>query len=85
MLEIMFIFMNIIAGLEYLHSLNVINSDLNPKNIFIVNNQRNIVRIGDIGFATTENIKSKMDFNNKYSQESEIFAIGKILEDILEF
>ncbi len=85
MLEIMFIFMNMIAGIEYLHSLNVINSDLNPKNIFIANNQRNIVRIGDIGFATTENIKSKMDFNNKYSQESEIFAIGKILEDILKF
>ncbi len=49
--EILFIYLNILCGIEYLHGLQVIHTDLNPSNIFIVEGQRYRIRIGDLGFS----------------------------------
>ena len=49
--EILLIYLNIIYGIEYLHSLQIIHTDLNPANIFIVEGQRFRIRIGDLGYS----------------------------------
>ena len=42
-------FRQLIRGLDYIHNQHVIHRDLNPKNIFVTNND--IVKIGDFGLS----------------------------------
>ncbi len=49
--EMFLIYLNILYGIEYLHGLQIILADLDPSEIFIVENQRYRIRIGDLGFS----------------------------------
>lgn len=56
-------FLNIVAGIEILNFFEIIHSDLNFRNIFVIANKRFQVKIGDLGFA----IKIIDDKKSKYS------------------
>ena len=58
--EIMSYFVQCIRGLEYLHNSKIIHRDIKPNNIFVLDN---VVKIGDLGLATTS-IRSPLDINN---------------------
>jgi serine/threonine protein kinase len=49
--ERFFMFFNIVAGIEILNFFQIIHSDLNLHNIFIIPNKRFHVKIGDLGCA----------------------------------
>ncbi|XP_071785231.1 eukaryotic translation initiation factor 2-alpha kinase 1-like [Asterias amurensis] len=63
--ENMDIFQQILRGIEYIHSQNVIHRDLKPKNIFLEKTGRDLkVLIGDFGLAKEGFLPEGMDQNN---------------------
>jgi hypothetical protein len=44
-------FLNIVVGIELLNSFEIIHSDLNLSNIFIIPSNRFQIKIGDLGCA----------------------------------
>ncbi|NWI76539.1 E2AK2 kinase, partial [Dryoscopus gambensis] len=86
-------FSQIVKGVEYIHSENLIHRDLKPQNIFISHDDK--IKIGDFGLVTsvafetlTENrgTKSYMapeQFGAKYGKEVDIYALGLIWFEIL--
>ncbi|XP_053793411.1 interferon-induced, double-stranded RNA-activated protein kinase isoform X1 [Vidua chalybeata] len=85
-------FLQIVKGVEYIHSEKLIHRDLKPQNIFL---SRNKIKIGDFGLVTsvafetlTENrgTKSYMapeQSGVKYGKEVDIYALGLIWFEIL--
>ncbi|NWV82062.1 E2AK2 kinase, partial [Dasyornis broadbenti] len=85
-------FSQIVKGVEYIHSENLIHRDLKPQNIFISHDK---IKIGDFGLVTsmafetlTENrgTKSYMapeQSGAKYGKEVDIYALGLIWFEIL--
>jgi len=71
MKESMNIIHQLIKGIHYLHSKNIVHRDLNPNNIFIHNNNNKLtIKIGDFGLAKDlddSNINNKM--SNSYGLE----------------
>jgi hypothetical protein len=61
--ERFFMFLNIVAGIEILNFFQIIHSDLNFRNVFIITNQRFHVKIGDLGYA----IQNTDDKKSRYS------------------
>ncbi|XP_059697335.1 interferon-induced, double-stranded RNA-activated protein kinase [Haemorhous mexicanus] len=86
-------FLQIVKGVEYIHSEELIHRDLKPQNIFISHNNK--IKIGDFGLVTsvafetlTENrgTKSYMapeQTGAKYGKEVDIYALGLIWFEIL--
>ncbi|NXI08730.1 E2AK2 kinase, partial [Irena cyanogastra] len=86
-------FLQIVKGVEYIHSAKLIHRDLKPQNIFISHDDK--IKIGDFGLVTsvafetlTENrgTKSYMapeQFGAKYGKEVDIYALGLIWFEIL--
>ncbi|NWV15439.1 E2AK2 kinase, partial [Ptilonorhynchus violaceus] len=86
-------FLQIVKGVEYIHSEKLIHRDLKPQNIFISHDDK--IKIGDFGLVTsvayetlTENrgTKSYMapeQFGDKYGKEVDIYAMGLIWFEIL--
>ncbi|NWW00300.1 E2AK2 kinase, partial [Machaerirhynchus nigripectus] len=86
-------FLQIVKGVEYIHSENLIHRDLKPQNIFISHDGK--IKIGDFGLVTsvafetlTENrgTKSYMapeQSGAKYGKEVDIYALGLIWFEIL--
>ncbi|XP_010085226.1 PREDICTED: interferon-induced, double-stranded RNA-activated protein kinase [Pterocles gutturalis] len=86
-------FLQILKGMEYIHSKELIHRDLKPQNIFISREDK--VKIGDFGLVTsaayetlTENrgTKSYMapeQVRNDYGKEVDIYALGLIWFEIL--
>ncbi|XP_014732081.1 PREDICTED: interferon-induced, double-stranded RNA-activated protein kinase isoform X2 [Sturnus vulgaris] len=87
------IFLQIVKGVQYIHSKDLIHRDLKPQNIFI--SRDDIIKIGDFGLVTsvtfetlTENrgTKSYMapeQFGDRYGKEVDIYALGLIWFEIL--
>ncbi|XP_002191239.5 interferon-induced, double-stranded RNA-activated protein kinase isoform X1 [Taeniopygia guttata] len=85
-------FLQIVKGVEYIHSEKLIHRDLKPQNIFISHNK---IKIGDFGLVTsvafetlTENrgTKSYMapeQSGVRYGKEVDIYALGLIWFEIL--
>ncbi|NWI93708.1 E2AK2 kinase, partial [Pitta sordida] len=85
-------FLQILKGVEYIHSKNLIHRDLKPPNIFISHDDK--IKIGDFGLVTsvaydtqTENrgTRSYMapeQFGDKYGNEVDIYALGLIWFEI---
>ncbi|NWS85419.1 E2AK2 kinase, partial [Toxostoma redivivum] len=86
-------FLQIVKGVAYIHSKDLIHRDLKPQNIFISRDDK--IKIGDFGLVTsvtfetlTENrgTKSYMapeQFGDKYGKEVDIYALGLIWFEIL--
>ncbi|NWU17964.1 E2AK2 kinase, partial [Cephalopterus ornatus] len=85
-------FLQIMKGVEYIHSQKLIHRDLKPPNIFISHDK---IKIGDFGLVTsvayetlTENIGTKSymapeQFGDRYGKEVDIYALGLIWFEIL--
>ncbi|XP_071662281.1 interferon-induced, double-stranded RNA-activated protein kinase isoform X1 [Patagioenas fasciata] len=86
-------FLQILKGVNYIHSEGLIHRDLKPQNIFISHEDK--IKIGDFGLVTsqasetlTENrgTKSYMapeQFGDTYGKEVDIYALGLIGFEIL--
>ncbi|XP_049687382.1 interferon-induced, double-stranded RNA-activated protein kinase isoform X4 [Accipiter gentilis] len=86
-------FLQILKGVKYIHSKELIHRDLKPQNIFISHEDK--IKIGDFGLVTsvaygtlTENrgTKSYMapeQFGDRYGKEVDIYALGLIWFEIL--
>ncbi|KFV40792.1 Interferon-induced, double-stranded RNA-activated protein kinase, partial [Gavia stellata] len=86
-------FLQILKGVEYIHSKGLIHRDLKPQNIFISHEDK--IKIGDFGLVTsvaygtlTENrgTKSYMapeQCGDSYGMEVDIYALGLIWFEIL--
>ncbi|NWW79060.1 E2AK2 kinase, partial [Climacteris rufus] len=86
-------FLQIVKGVEYIHSEDLIHRDLKPQNIFISHDDK--IKIGDFGLVTsveyetlTENrgTKSYMapeQFGDKYGKPVDVYAMGLIWFEIL--
>jgi hypothetical protein len=49
--ERFFMFLNMVTAVELLNHFQIIHTDLNFRNIFIIENHRFAVKIGDLGFS----------------------------------
>mmetsp|Transcript_30911 Transcript_30911/g.30542 ORF Transcript_30911/g.30542 Transcript_30911/m.30542 type:complete len:736 (-) Transcript_30911:27-2234(-) len=67
-------FREILQGLVYLHSKDMIHRDLKPSNIFLDGNGE--VKLGDFGLATTTNLKQEKKDQNKNKSGTENFSAG---------
>uniref|UniRef100_A0A8D0KSE7 Eukaryotic translation initiation factor 2 alpha kinase 2 n=1 Tax=Strix occidentalis caurina TaxID=311401 RepID=A0A8D0KSE7_STROC len=86
-------FLQILKGVKYIHSRELIHRDLKPQNIFISREDK--IKIGDFGLVTsvaygtlTENrgTKSYMapeQFGDTYGNEVDIYALGLVWFEIL--
>ncbi|NXL40978.1 E2AK2 kinase, partial [Podilymbus podiceps] len=86
-------FLQILEGVKYIHSKELIHRDLKPQNIFISHEDK--IKIGDFGLVTsvayetlTENRGTKCymapeQFGDKYGKEVDIYALGLIWFEIL--
>ncbi|NWQ70550.1 E2AK2 kinase, partial [Neopipo cinnamomea] len=86
-------FLQIMKGVEYIHSEKLIHRDLKPPNIFISHDDK--IKIGDFGLVTsvayetlTENTGTKSymapeQFGDRYGKEVDIYALGLIWFEIL--
>ncbi|RMC12619.1 hypothetical protein DUI87_10143 [Hirundo rustica rustica] len=86
-------FLQIVKGVEYIHSKGLIHRDLKPQNIFISHDDK--VKIGDFGLVTsvafetltedrgTKSYMAPEQFGVKYGKEVDIYALGLIWFEIL--
>ncbi|NWS32194.1 E2AK2 kinase, partial [Polioptila caerulea] len=86
-------FLQIVKGVQYIHSEELIHRDLKPQNIFISHDNK--IKIGDFGLVTsmafetltedrgTKSYMAPEQSGTKYGKEVDIYALGLIWFEIL--
>ncbi|NWT83905.1 E2AK2 kinase, partial [Lanius ludovicianus] len=86
-------FLQIVKGVEYIHSEKLIHRDLKPQNIFISHDDK--IKIGDFGLVTsvafetltedrgTKSYMAPEQSGPKYGKEVDIYALGLIWFEII--
>ncbi|XP_033368513.1 interferon-induced, double-stranded RNA-activated protein kinase isoform X1 [Parus major] len=86
-------FLQIVKGVEYIHSEELIHRDLKPQNIFISHKEK--IKIGDFGLVTsvafetltedrgTKSYMAPEQSGARYGKEVDIYALGLIWFEIL--
>ncbi|XP_032909729.1 interferon-induced, double-stranded RNA-activated protein kinase isoform X2 [Catharus ustulatus] len=86
-------FLQIVKGVEYIHSKDLIHRDLKPQNIFISRDDK--IKIGDFGLVTsvafetltedrgTKSYMAPEQSGDRYGKEVDIYALGLIWFEIL--
>ncbi|EOA93393.1 Interferon-induced, double-stranded RNA-activated protein kinase, partial [Anas platyrhynchos] len=86
-------FLQILEGVNYIHSKGLIHRDLKPQNIFISSDDQ--IKIGDFGLVTsvtyetltgnrgTKSYMAPEQVFDKYGKEVDIYALGLIWFEIL--
>jgi serine/threonine protein kinase len=87
----------LMEGLQYLRSCNIMHRDLKPQNLLLTDNKR-VLKISDFGFAKTLNTDESMNetmcgtpyymapeimHNIKYSTNSDLWSVGIIMYEML--
>uniref|UniRef100_A0A8C9F9I8 Eukaryotic translation initiation factor 2 alpha kinase 2 n=1 Tax=Pavo cristatus TaxID=9049 RepID=A0A8C9F9I8_PAVCR len=86
-------FLQILKGVEYIHSKDLIHRDLKPQNIFLSHEGK--IKIGDFGLVTsvtydtltknrgTQSYMAPEQSGDRYGKEVDIYALGLIWFEIL--
>ncbi|XP_072187754.1 interferon-induced, double-stranded RNA-activated protein kinase isoform X2 [Excalfactoria chinensis] len=86
-------FLQILKGVDYIHSENLIHRDLKPQNIFL--SREGKIKIGDFGLVTsvtydtltknrgTQSYMAPEQSGDRYGKEVDIYALGLIWFEIL--
>ena len=91
-----FYFVQLVAGLQYLFSHNIVHRDIKPRNILVCN-KRTVLKIADFGFAKYLGSDDLLDtvcgsplymspeiiFGKLYNSRTDLWSIGMILYEML--
>ena len=78
---VLFFFEQILRGLDFAHSKDVLHQDLKPDNVFVADKRTQVVKLGDFGIAKVlvshAGVDQECDAGTLYFMPPEAFASSK--------